>query len=179
MRTIYLVLFALSVCSFAANKASAQITAPFAVGVRGTPDGGGLNLRYYFSENFGLEGQANYSVGTPGGSGKATTGVVLAEYHILFWDARLRMFLGAGAHYGSWERYRYSGNSEGLFGFDGILGAEYVFPSVPLGVSLDVKPAFDFISGVTALPANNVGLSLRFYFGAWEDYDSNVEDRRE
>jgi hypothetical protein len=66
-----------------------------------------------------------------------------------------------------------------LFGFDGILGVEYVLSAIPLSISVDAKPAFSFVSGLTQFPNNTYGLSFRFYFGAWEEYDSHYEDKRE
>ena len=179
MNKVRISFIALLVAFFTSGAASAQITAPFAAGLRGSPDGGGLNLRFFFNENFALEGQGNFSNGTTGGSGQALMGHVLMQYHYLFGDARFRMFLGAGAHYGTWERYKDVSVKDNFFGFDVQLGAEYVFASMPLGISIDAKPSFNYVSGVTIFPNNTFGLSLRYYFGAWEEYDSHLEDRRE
>jgi len=179
MKRIYRLLVVLLVVIFAPDAAEAQVTAPFAVGLRGSPDGAGVNLRFFFNENLSLEGQGNYSGGTSGGSGKSTTGVCLVEYHFLFLDSRFRMFLGGGAHYGSWERYKDASKAEGLFGLDAILGFEYVFTSVPVSISIDAKPSFNYVSGITIFPNNTFGLTLRYYIGAWEDYDSHLQDRRE
>lgn len=162
-----------------ALTSSGQITAPFAVGLRGSPDGCGLNLRYFFNENFALEGQGNYSGGNLNGSGPSKMGVLLAEYHFIFPDPSWRIFMGGGVHYGTWQRYADRSTPEGLFGLDVILGAEYVFTHVPIGISADVKPSFNYVSNITGFPNNTFGLSARFYFGKWEEYETNEVDDRE
>ena len=180
MKRIHLLLLVTVSILFAAPVTTrAQITAPFAIGVRGCPDGGGLNLRYFINENFALEGQANYSGGTEGGSGVSKMGVVMAEYHVLLGDARFRLFFGAGAHYGTWERYKDQSKPENLFGLDVIGGVEYVFTSIPVGISIDAKPSFNYVSNITSFPNNTWGLSIRYYFGRWETYDDTKEDHRE
>ncbi len=151
-----------------AAKAQYDHIQHFALGLRGSPDGGGANLRVFLGNIVCVEGQVNVSGGTPGGSGKSTTGVGLVEFNVPLYTPAFRTFLGAGLHYGSWERYENSGYTQKLFGYDLIMGLEYTFHSIPLSVSLDFKPAFSDVSGVTYFPNNSVGLGIRYYFWKWE-----------
>lgn len=153
---------------------------PYAAGVRACADGGGVNFRYYGSKMVSVEGQLNVSAGRPGGlpssSGKSTTGVALVQLHGDLLGPQIRFFIGVGAHYGSWVRYKDVSKSEGLFGFDGIAGIEYMTGRYPLGISLDIKPAFNYVSGVTYFPNNIVGLGVRYYFGKWPKRSGNEKE---
>jgi len=139
---------------------------PFAVGIRLSPDGVGANLRYFFNDHICLEGQLNASGGTSGGSGKSKTGVLLGEYLIPLYTPDFRLFLGAGFHYGSWERYKNISVADNYSGYDFIVGLEYAFSAVPISVSLDYKPAVNYVSGTTFFPNNSIGLGGRYAFGS-------------
>lgn len=174
MRRTHTLLAGLFIILLTTGSALAQITAPFAAGLRGNYDGGGVNLRFFFNENLAIEGQANLSNGTHDGGGPSHTGLLLLEGHVVLPNPNFRIFLGAGAHYGTWQRYTNAAAlKENAFGFDLIAGGEYVFTKVPLGISLDVKPAFSLLGGTTVFTANMFGLSLRYYFGAWAKVGSD------
>ena len=74
--------------------------------------------------------------------------------------------MGGGAHVGAWNEDRDLGN-RGVFGLDGIIGVEYRFKHIPLGLSADFKPAINLVSNVEYYPANDIGLAARFYFGSF------------
>ncbi len=137
--------------------------APIGLGIRGTPDGGGLNLRYFFKDNLSGELQYNLSGGTPNGSGKSSMAVLLFQFHG-YLSPNFNFYLGAGAHTGRWQRYKDISKTTSVFGFDLVAGLEYNFSSIPIGISIDAKPSFNYITGVTLFPNNTFGLGVRYYF---------------
>jgi len=173
MKKIQILLVALLIILLAPGNTMAQMASPVAIGLRGTPDGGGLTGKFFLDRNWALELQLNGSGGTyMNNDGPSMTLVGLMEYHIILPDPSWRIFLGPGIHFGTWDRYgngfydNYNnGNAEGIFGIDGILGIEYVFKSIPFGISADIKPAVNFASQVAFFPNNFFGLSGRFYLG--------------
>lgn len=170
MKTIHSLLAALIIviCTASANAQTVG------VGLRGSPDGGGLSVRVLPNPNFTIEGLFSGSWGFdhwPGTSyGPAVTLTGLLEYNILFSNPGWRIFLGPGVHAGSWNRHYYDRfetrpAAQGIFGIDGILGVEYIFHEVPIGLSADVKPAINLASDLAYFPNNLFGLSARYYFG--------------
>jgi hypothetical protein len=180
MKNTSIILLFLFISLFPTQAAVAQYNSirPFALGLRGCPDGGGANARFFFSDLLSAEAQFNVSGGTQGGAGKAMMGGGLLMLNAMLYGPEFRLFVGGGAHYGSWERYRDISKATSVFGFDAVIGLEYTF-NVPISVSLDYKPAFNYISGVTYMPNNVFGLGIRYYFGAWEDHVDTKADSRE
>lgn len=82
---------------------------------------------------------------------------------------RLKWFFGFGAHVGFWngdythDYWGYPGTHYTVVGLDGILGLEYSFKEVPINLSLDWKPALNFI-GYTGFWADGGALSIRYIF---------------
>jgi len=65
---------------------------------------------------------------------------VMAERHFGILGPSLNYYLGAGAHLGTHK-------DDGTFwGIDGIIGAEYKIAFIPVVLSLDFKPTFEFHS---------------------------------
>ena len=156
-----------------ATKLEAQMAGPVAFGLRASPDGGGFSAKFFLDKNIAIEAQLNGSGGNyySDNDGPSMTLVGLAEYHIVLPDTSWRIFVGPGLHFGSWDRYNdniYDNyrHAQGIFGIDGILGIEYVFKRVPLGISADVKPALNFAPDVAFFPNNFFGVGGRFYFGS-------------
>src|SRR5699024_4160829 len=54
--------------------------------------------------------------------------------------------------------------TELLLSIDGIIGVEYQIPEVPLSVSLDVKPYFDFVQESSLRLIDPIGFSIRYKF---------------
>lgn len=141
-----------------------------AVGLRLSPDGAGFTGKFFVDRNLAFEGQLNAG-GVFGGPGESFNAVALLEYHIPLPDPSWRVFFGGGAHVGVWDhggsRFtsegRYREGSEAIFGIDGIGGVEYVFKSVPIGLSADFKPAINLLSEVDFFPHNMFGVSARYY----------------
>jgi hypothetical protein len=81
---------------------------------------------------------------------------------------RLKWYLGFGGHAGFWNGdytrgWGTSGTNYTVIGIDGILGLEYSFSEVPINLSLDWKPAFNFI-GYSGWWADGGALSIRYIF---------------
>ena len=98
------------------------------------------------------------------GFGNGAKVTLLAEKHQkAFSTGHWRWYYGAGGHLAAASRYRKWEYAEPLtqVGVDGILGIEHTFSEVPLNISLDWKPEFNFVN-YTGLYLDNVGLSLRF-----------------
>jgi hypothetical protein len=140
----------------------AQMTGPVAVGFRANPDGGGFSAKFFPQKHLAIETQLNAGLSYYNGPGVAFVGLV--EYHIILPDPSWRIFIGPGAHVGMWERNSES-RSQAIFGVDAIFGAEYVFKSLPIGLSADIKPAINFAQDVAMYPNNFFGLSARYYLG--------------
>lgn len=94
----------------------------------------------------------------------------LYEVHNQAFDVeRLKWFVGFGGHVGFWNgdyTYKYwgdPGTNYTVAGIDGILGLEYSFKEVPFNLSLDWKPAFNFI-GYSGFWGDGGALSIRYIF---------------
>ena len=59
-----------------------------------------------------------------------------------------------------------------------IGGVEYVFDYVPVGISVDVKPAVNFYNGISAFLNNILGLGVRYYFGKWTSKPEPIQSGR-
>lgn len=179
-KKVLLIAIYMTISMFAGTQAMAQYDywAPFALGVRGTPDGGGVNLRYFFKDNLSGELQYNVSGGTTGGSGRSNTIGLLVQYHAAL-SQNLSLFMGVGAHNGKWQQFKDKSKTISVFGFDAILGMEYNFSSVPISITVDAKPCFNYVKGVTIFPNNTFGLGIRYYFDIPALHVESAPDARE
>lgn len=148
----------------------AQMNSGIAVGLRGTPDGGGITGKFYMHNNWAFEAQLNGSAGNgyADNDGASMVAVGLLEYNFILPDPSWRIFVGPGIHAGTWDRYNdgYEGryrNVEAAIGIDGIAGVEYIFKEFPIGLSADIKPAVNFASEAAIFPNNFFGVSARYY----------------
>ena len=97
------------------------------------------------------------------------SGIVLFEYHHGIFDTEgLNIYLGGGAHIAVWNSDKVDWETEKqgynpYAGLDGIIGIEYVIAYVPVAISLDWKPAVNFISDLN-LMIDDIGLSVRYLF---------------
>lgn len=69
----------------------------------------------------------------------------------------LYIYYGVGAHLGTYT------NVDMALGLDAVLGLEFVIPDIPIGISLDIKPSFDFV-GRTNFGNDFGALSIRYLF---------------
>jgi hypothetical protein len=56
----------------------------------------------------------------------------------------LKWYIGPGAHVGL---YKVLNDAKTYFGVDGVVGLDYKFANLPLNLSLDWQPAFEFSGG--------------------------------
>ena len=123
----------------------------------------GLTVKHFVGSKAAFEG-----ILSTRWNGFIVTG--LYEVHNQAFNAEgLKWYFGFGGHIGFWNG-NYSknywgdyGTSYTVVGIDGILGLEYSFSEVPINLSLDWKPAFNFV-GYSGFWADGGALSIRYIF---------------
>lgn len=115
-----------------------------ALGAKLWGNGGGISLKHFVSNNNALEGIGYFWRG-----GTRVTG--LYEFHYDIEGAPgLKWYIGPGVHVGFYNDYYYNkyyndGRTSGSYvGIDGVLGLDYKFDGVPINLSLDWQPSFEF-----------------------------------
>lgn len=133
---------------------SAQSKGNPQVGFRlGLPLGG--TVRYFFDDANAVEGIAGAYAHT-----FTVTGLYERHFDLSALTTQgFGWFIGGGAHMGS---RRIDGSVKFLAGVDGIAGIDYTFPSIPLNLSLDWKPAVHF---TTPSDLADFAVSVRYTFG--------------
>lgn len=137
----------------ASLSSKAQYKAAFGVRFSGGP---AVSMKFSTDNNEAAEGLLS-------GFGNGLKGTLLYEWHNSAFDSnQWRWYYGVGAHLGAspdrnWRNDR--PGPDGVFhvGADGILGLEHTFREIPLNLSIDWKPEFNFV--------NYTGLALPV-FGA-------------
>lgn len=171
MKKMILTLIGLLGLFCSAQEALAQ-KGQAALGLRLSPDGGGLSGKYFLDQNIAFEGQLNAG-GIFSNEGESLTAVGLLEYHIPLPDPSWKVFFGGGAHAGTWDSRDVVVGNEGrvvrkeksaIFGIDGIGGVTYMFKKVPIGLTADFKPAINLVSDVDFFANNMFGFGARYYF---------------
>ncbi|MEX1202577.1 MAG: hypothetical protein WEA59_05010 [Ferruginibacter sp.] len=84
---------------------------------------------------------------------------------LMYWnytlnDAKNIKLYGGGGLQGGWKD-KNNGNA-GVFGVTGIIGVDYKFLQLPLNISLDWQPAYQFFSGESDFQPNYGGIAVRF-----------------
>ncbi len=116
-----------------------------ALGIKGYPGSGGaaVTLKHFIREGHALE-----ALGYFWERGGRVTG--LYEFH---WDITgapgLKWYVGPGAHVGFYNDKNYNNSQPGnnsyvAIGLDGVIGLDYKFNKIPLNLSADWQPSFDF-----------------------------------
>jgi hypothetical protein len=133
------------------------------LGVKIWGDGGGISIKSFVQSNRAFEGIAYFW-----NRGTRLTG--LYEFHFDIDGAPgLKWYVGPGVHLGFYNnRYYdpnyYDGNGAGTFvGIDGVLGLDYKFDDVPINLSLDWQPSFEFGAN-RGFVGNWGGLGIRYTF---------------
>ena len=106
-----------------------------------------ITYKYFFNPTTAVEGLFSFSDPIAIGA--------LIEKHKPFGSAGLSWFWGAGAYVG------FGGGRN--FGAQGVVGLDFLFPSLPVNLSVDWKPELNFIKQFSFEPAA-VGISARFAF---------------
>ena len=91
----------------------------------------------------------------------------LYERQLAVKNSRTFFYFGAGAHVGYiysilWENIDET-KDPSIIGIDGVIGLEYLCAKIPLGLSLDWKPALNVI-GNSAFRITEFAISLRYLF---------------
>lgn len=157
---IVLVMVTLATITNAQNLSSGYNTA---LGIKVWNDGGGITLKHFVGNNNALEG-----IGYFWNGGSRITGLYEFHYDIAGAEG-LKWYIGPGAHVGFYnsyyyDRHYYNGRTSGSFvGIDGVLGLDYKFNGVPINLSLDWQPSFEFGNN-TGFIGSWGGLGIRYTF---------------
>jgi hypothetical protein len=140
------------VAAFSTMTASAQrvqnVSSGYttALGLKLWGDGAGVTIKHFIAPNQAMEG-----IGYVWNGGARISG--LYEFHFDFADAPgLKWYVGPGAHVGFYNNHyydRYYPNdpypaTQAFVGIDGVIGMDYKFTGVPINLSIDWQPAFEF-----------------------------------
>ncbi|MBK9257053.1 MAG: hypothetical protein IPM42_16355 [Saprospiraceae bacterium] len=124
-----------------------------AVGVKFYPTG--VTVKSFMGSNLAFE-----AIGYFWERGTRITG--LFEYHYnLSSSGNLKWYIGPGAHVGFYKPAFYDGGTS--VGLDGVLGLDYKFPGIPINISLDWQPSFEF-GDYAGFSGNWGGIGLRLAF---------------
>ncbi|HVG40429.1 MAG TPA: hypothetical protein VM888_02365 [Chitinophagaceae bacterium] len=116
-------------------------------------DGAGITLKHFMSDRNAIE-----AIGYFYKHGFRLTG--LYEIHgAIPAAAGLKWYLGPGAHIGFYKAGYH--DNDAVIGIDGVLGLDYKFSGVPINMSLDWQPAFEFTEGFVGSWG---GLGIRYTF---------------
>ena len=144
------------VCSLGTLKAQRNETGhdySNAVGLKFYPTG--ITFKHFLSEDKALEGLLYFW-----DKGTRVTG--LYEFHFDIGEVEgLKWYVGPGAHIGFYNNNYYGGST--LIGVDGVIGLDYKFSDLPINLSLDWQPAFEFGDGAGFVGAWG-GLAVRYVF---------------
>lgn len=139
-------LMIISVLTASAQKRSSSFKSSdyvTAIGVKVYPGTGGaaVTLKHFVNKGAALE-----ALGSFWERGGRLTG--LYEFH---WDIPgapgLKWYVGPGAHvsfYNDKKYHDYPRRSYVAVGLDGVIGLDYKFNNIPLNLSADWQPSFDF-----------------------------------
>lgn len=106
-----------------------------------------ISYKRFFNSTVAIEGLLSFT--DPGALG------VLVEKHSPFASSGVSWFWGAGAYAG------FSGGRR--FGAQGVVGLDFIMPTLPLNLSIDWKPELNFTKQFSFEPAA-LGFSARFVF---------------
>lgn len=164
MKLIYtsIILFCLSVGLYGQNY-TRDAGIRFGKGVIGS-------YRQFFKEDMSIEIFGGYY----------NRGLILGgirEYYmpaLTKYSDNFRLYYGYGVHTGftytnqhkMFNRvYRYDWTFSPIFGMDGIVGLDYAFSEVPIMVSADIKPYYEFsLNRIFYIQVFDVSLSVKYRF---------------
>jgi hypothetical protein len=146
---VSLILVSLASLSAKAQNVSDSYGYTTGLGVKLWNDGAGVSFKQFTESNRAIE-----AIGYFWNGGARITG--LYEFHFDIAGAPgLKWYVGPGVHVGFYNDRSYNsryyrnnyddGSASGSFaGIDGVLGLDYKFNGVPLNLSLDWQPTFEF-----------------------------------
>jgi hypothetical protein len=140
-----------------AQAQSTGSTYKTAVGIKFYP--GAVSVKSFIKENKAIEG-----LGYLYSDGFRLTGLYEIHGDIEGVDG-LKWYGGPGAHIAAWNnnwKDQYPTRDGGIaIGIDGVLGLDYKFNGLPINVSLDWQPSFNFV-GYNYFEGGWGGLAIRY-----------------
>ncbi len=85
----------------------------------------------------------------------------LYERHVPVIADGFRFYYGAGANIGAWKTEE--DKEEFTLGIDGVIGLEYLVPTVPLALAVDYKPIVN-LTGKAGFIGYDFGFAIRVIF---------------
>lgn len=171
------VLFIFGMLSLFAFQASAQKGGSPAdyktgLGLRLNPWLVGFTAKHFVKGPHAIEGIVHHYFNGRNDAGSNVTFTGLYEFTwSVFGRSEWNMYAGGGAHVGFWRDYYWDNNGRRVgdgttayAGLDGIFGVEYTFSKIPLNLSADLKPFFNFNGGHDFLGEQIGGVSVRYTF---------------
>ena len=170
MKKILIFSFFLALFALFSNPAAAQLNNEQAIGLRfGSSQG--LNYRYTLAQDRAVEGLLSIQ------SNSTSKRFRLTGLYEHFYDLSddFQWYWGYGGSIGSYTRKSYTrvnenGNTDFIpsssalaLSVDGVAGIQYIIPETPLGLTLDIKPTFDFLQS-SSIQILNFGFSIRYLF---------------
>lgn len=143
-----------------------------ALGARVNPFLIGVTVKHFIAGPHAIEGILHTNVSNRRNA--TVTGLYEYNWNFIQGKSEWVMYAGGGVHAGVYDRWDYDNydnwnpNDDGTYvtaGLDGIFGVEYKFKKIPLVVSGDIKPFFNFSGGNRHWGEEFVGLSARYTFG--------------
>lgn len=121
----------------------------------------GITVKHFIGKKAAIEG-----ILSSRWAGFGITG--LYEMHYPAFDTKgFYWYWGGGGHIGVWDGHDAAwaddDKSYTVIGADGILGLEYNFTEIPLNISVDWKPAINFV-GHSGFWYDGGGISIRYLF---------------
>jgi hypothetical protein len=147
-----ILMFVVATNSFAQHRNSSEYTT--AIGVRFYP--GAITFKQNFNHDNKLEAIAYFW----NGKGTRITGLYEHYYEIEGLDG-LQWYAGPGAHIMMNDDNEGQYSNKSYFGIDGVLGLDYKIKNIPLNLSLDWQPSFDF-GGGNGFVGGFGGLGVRY-----------------
>ena len=156
------------------KKILLTVVAIFAMSTRANAQIKDLGVRIGGGQGYGAELSAMWGMG--GNRLETDLGWGSNDHHTNFtltgiyqWQGELGSgfgwFAGVGARlaYWSWEDGFGNGDSDIALGIAGQAGIEYVFPSIPIQLSLDIRPCL-YIIPSTTFHWGDIALGIRYMF---------------
>jgi hypothetical protein len=138
-----------------------------ALGVKLYPgSGGAVTFKHFIKPTIALEALASFW-------NRGTRATGLYEFHFDIASAPgLKWYVGPGAHVSLYNGRNYvsnntylGGSSYAAIGIDGVIGLDYKFSRIPLDLSADWQPAFEFGSNhYNGFGGDFGGISARYTF---------------
>lgn len=131
-----------------------------ALGIRIGIDNG-ITVKHFLNDKNAVEGIVAFYKGIN------VTGLYEWQMPKVFKVDQLDWYFGVGAHVGFWDKSKEpyneeDGGTQGVIGVDGVIGLEYNFAEVPIGIGLDARPIVNLIGDDGFWI--EAGLSVRYNF---------------